>query len=89
MSQEILTKVIERASSDAEFRSQLQSNPEGALASYDLTPEERAALMSGDSDRLSSLGVDARVSKLDWGPGQTPLDNPAGPGQVFGQGPFG
>jgi hypothetical protein len=65
MSQENLTKVIERASTDAAFRSQLQSNPEAALASYDLTAEEKAALRSGDASKLSELGVDARVTKLD------------------------
>ena len=64
MSQDALSKVIERASTDATFRSQLQSNPESALAGYDLTPEECAAVMSGDSPS-SSLGVDARVSKVD------------------------
>jgi hypothetical protein len=89
MSQEGLNKVIERASTDTAFRSELQSNPESALAGYDLAPEERAALMSGDTSTLSSLGVDARVSKLDWAPGQVPLDNPTLPGAVFGQGPYG
>jgi hypothetical protein len=79
MSQDALSKVIERASTDAAFRTQLRSNPESALAGYDLTPEERAAVMSGDSGSMSSLGVDARVSKL---------DNPAAPGEAFGSGPF-
>lgn len=74
MSQDALAKIVERASTDAAFRTQLQSNPDGALAGYDLSPEERAALLSGDSAQLSSLGVDARVTKL---------DNPAAPGEVF------
>ena len=73
MSQEALSKVIERASTDSAFRTQLQSNPESALAGYDLTPEERAAVMSEDSGS-STLGVDARVSKI---------DNLAGPGESF------
>ncbi len=59
-----LTTIIERLSSDAKFREQLQSNPGAALKGYDLSTEERAALMSGDAGRLESLGVDARVSKL-------------------------
>ncbi len=62
---EALSQVIERASTDAAFRSQLQSNPEAALASYLLTPEEKAALMSGDQSKISELGVDARVTKFD------------------------
>jgi hypothetical protein len=71
MSQDALSKIVERASTDAAFRSQLSSNPESALAGYDLTPEERAAVSSGDPNQLRALGVDARISKL---------DNPAGPG---------
>ncbi|HEY7061433.1 MAG TPA: Os1348 family NHLP clan protein [Chloroflexota bacterium] len=78
MSQEALTKVIERASTDAAFRTQLKSNPDNALVGYDLTPEERAAVMSSDSGS-GSLGVDARVSKI---------DNPAMPGDAFPSGPF-
>jgi hypothetical protein len=74
-----LTKVIERASTDATFRSKLQSDPTGALAGYDLTPDERAAVLSGDRGRIEALGVDARVSKI---------DNPAQPGDAFPNGPF-
>ena len=73
MSQDVLSKVIERASTDAAFRTQLKSSPESALASYDLTPDERAAVLSTDS-ASSTLGVDARVSKI---------DNPAEPGDAF------
>ena len=68
MSQESLSKIVERASTDPAFRAQLQSNPESALAGYDLTAEERAALMSGDPGRMQGLGVDARVSKMQQGP---------------------
>ncbi len=60
---ETLNQVIERASTDAAFRSQLRSNPEAALAGYDLSAEEKAALLSGDSAKLGELGVDARVTK--------------------------
>ncbi len=62
---EALNKVIERASTDAAFRSQLQSSPNTALAPYDLTPGERVALLTGDAGQLRSLGVDVRSSKLD------------------------
>jgi hypothetical protein len=61
---EALSKVIERASTDAAFRAQLQSNPEAALADYALTAEEKAALLSGDRGKLGALGVDPRVTKL-------------------------
>ena len=59
-----MTAIIERLSSDAKFREQLKSNPDAALKSYDLTTEERAALISDDAGSLESLGVDARVSRL-------------------------
>ena len=63
MSQEALAQLIERASTDPTFRSQLQSHPESALKGYDLTSDERAALLSGDSSTLQLLGVDARITK--------------------------
>ena len=65
MSQEILAQVVERASTDAAFRAQLRSDPEGALAGYDLTADERAALRHGPRDQPGSSGVDRRVSKMD------------------------
>ncbi|HZS02812.1 MAG TPA: Os1348 family NHLP clan protein [Chloroflexota bacterium] len=83
---ETLRQVIERASTDAAFRARLQSDPASALAGYDLTPEETAALLSRDAADVPSLGVDARATKQYARP---PLDNPAGPGEVFSQGPFG
>jgi putative modified peptide len=60
---ENLSKVIERMSTDAAFRAELQRNPEAALASYQLTAEEKAALRSGDEKALHDLGVDARITK--------------------------
>ncbi len=69
MSQEALAKVIERASADTAFRAQLKSRIDSALAGYDLTAEERAAVLSSDSGRMESLGVDARISKIDNPPG--------------------
>ncbi len=72
MSQATLAEVVERASVDETFRARLQSDPESALAGYELTPEERSALRSGDRAALKALGVDARISKL---------DNPPYPGE--------
>ena len=75
MSQQAMARVIERASTDAAFRSQLKSNPENALAGYDLTGDERAAVLRGDSGTMNALGIDARVSKIDpgWQGDGTPL----------------
>ncbi len=73
MSKQALTQVVERASEDALFRQQLASNPENTLANYDLTPDERAALLSNDPKRLSDLGVDARITKSYWDNFNTPF----------------
>lgn len=43
-----LRDVLGRAANDAGFLSQLAENPQQALAGYNLTSEERAALASGD-----------------------------------------
>lgn len=43
---EVLRRVIDRACGDAAFRAQLAAAPERALAEYDLTAAERAALQT-------------------------------------------
>ena len=63
MSKGTLGQVVKRAISDAAFRRQLQSDPEGALKGFDLSSDERAALRSGDAAKLSGFGVDQRMSK--------------------------
>ncbi len=63
MSKATLGQVVKRAISDAAFRRQLQSDPEGALKGFDLTSDERAALRSGDASKLSTFGIDQRMSK--------------------------
>ena len=63
MARESLVQVVERASIDAAFRVELARDPPRALAGYDLTAEERAALVSGDPGKLQGLGVDARMTK--------------------------
>ncbi|HET7700260.1 MAG TPA: Os1348 family NHLP clan protein [Candidatus Limnocylindria bacterium] len=63
MSKEALAKVVQRAISDGAFRRQLSVNPTAALQGFDLSRDEAAAIRSGDSGRLSALGVDLRMSK--------------------------
>lgn len=74
MSLESLTRAIERASTEASFREHLKSDPAAALKGYDLTADERAALLAGDAAHLESLGVDARITK------QAIYIEPANPG---------
>ena len=78
MSQEALAKLVERAGIDATFRAQLQSHPEHALKGYDLTGDERAALLSGDAGTRQALGVDARITKQ-GGYADGPVDANTGP----------
>ena len=63
MSKEALAKVISRSISDAAFRRQLATDPTGALRGYDLSGDEAAAIRSGDSRRLTAMGVEQRLSK--------------------------
>jgi hypothetical protein len=75
-----LVEVLERASTDPAFRAQIQSDPKGALAGYDLTAEERAAIVAGDPEPLRALGVDARITKTIDTPVIPQGDNPFMPG---------
>ncbi|MGH2491161.1 MAG: Os1348 family NHLP clan protein [Candidatus Limnocylindria bacterium] len=63
MSKEALAKVVQRAISDAGFRRQLSSDPAGALRGFELTGDEMSAIRTGDAGRLSTLGIDQRMSK--------------------------
>ncbi len=47
MSAEQVSAIVDRAMSDAVFRDLLAREPEAALRGYDLTPDERAAFVSG------------------------------------------
>jgi hypothetical protein len=78
MSQDAMAKVIERASADAAFRAQLQANPQRALAGYDLTADERAAVLTSDSGGASEIGVDARITKQLSEPAQPGFGGPQG-----------
>ncbi len=63
MTSKQLGTVIQRAISDGAFRRQLQADPTSALRGFDLTSDEVAAIRGGDPTKLSSLGVDQRLSK--------------------------
>ena len=65
MSRDALAQIVERACTDAAFRAALQNSPDSALAGYDLTAEERAALLHPESGAVQALGVEPRVSKFD------------------------
>lgn len=54
--------VMDRAMSDTAFRKLLSSAPADVLAAYDLTPEERAAFVTGT---VSAERLEERMSKTD------------------------
>src|SRR5882672_5524792 len=64
MSKEALTTVVQRSMRDPAFRRQLATDATSALGSYDLTADESSALRSRDAGKLTSLGVDVRMSKV-------------------------
>jgi hypothetical protein len=52
MSRQAIEEVLARAMEDEEFRLRLLREPEPALKGYDLTPQERDALIAGDLRRV-------------------------------------
>jgi hypothetical protein len=56
-------ELFERAFTDEAFILKLRTEHEQALAEYDLTPEERDALLSLDATRVQAIGVEARISE--------------------------
>lgn len=68
MSKEAVETVIGRAVLERDFREALFASPEEALADYELTTEEVAALKTIDAETMESLAgtLDERISKSDW-----------------------
>ncbi|GAB4539701.1 MAG: Franean1_4349 family RiPP [Anaerolineae bacterium] len=68
MSQDAVSQIIGRAVIDAEFRQLLFSNPEQALAGYDLADDEKEALENLKQEDLEdfSTRLDARITKRAW-----------------------
>ena len=62
MSQAAIAQVVERASADAKFLAELERDPERALAGYDLSETERAAIRQGAVRPLQELGAQVRAS---------------------------
>ena len=57
---ETVLEVLSMAADDHRFLARLAENPRKVLREYDLTPEERAALIRGDVEKIESW-----VGKLD------------------------
>lgn len=65
MSKEALEKLFGKAVTDSNFRKELLSNPDKALAGYDLTEDEIKAIKAMDKDSMTKFagGLDERISK--------------------------
>jgi hypothetical protein len=57
MSVNALNRICREVSRDHAFRAAMKSDPAKAIAAFDLTAEERTALLSGDVVTLHNMGV--------------------------------
>lgn len=78
MSQEVVIDVIIKALTEVEFRSKLFTDPDEALAEYDLTDEEKKGLSALKEDAFDQFAtvLGERISKtanLQYAPPYVPL----------------
>lgn len=52
-----INKLCHRTLRDLEFRAAMRRDPAAAIAPFDLTPQERDAVLAGDVARLFEMGV--------------------------------
>lgn len=63
--------VLDRAAKDPGFNQRMRDDPDATLAAFDLTPDEIAALKSGNPELLRAVGLDERIAQwLPWRPAQ-------------------
>jgi len=63
MASQHLIELLERANTEPAFRMELERNPEEVLSRFNLTEQEKAAVLSRRTARLRELGVDIRLAK--------------------------
>ena len=65
MTEDHVAQIIGRAVTDSKFRKLLFSNPEEALKAYNLTEDEKDALMKVKQEDLEDFGgkLDKRITK--------------------------
>ena len=64
MSSTAVAAFLERALTDEAFRAELRVDPHEVMTQFDLTYEERAAILSGSAEDVRDLGLDERLSKF-------------------------
>ena len=55
MSRTAINEILDRSMLDEDFRRAILADPDGALAGYDLTAAERAAVIQRDGDEATKL----------------------------------
>lgn len=68
MSKQAMHAILDRACKDMRFCMRMVDDPDAAMAEYDVTPEERAALKSCQRAALVAVGLDERMTA--WIPWQ-------------------
>jgi len=68
MSKQAMHAILDRACKDPRFCLQMVEDPDAAMAAFDVTPEERAALKSCQREKLVEVGLDERMTA--WIPWQ-------------------
>jgi hypothetical protein len=62
MSLQGIEQVLERGAREPDFSSKIKADP-SVLDEYDLTEDERTALLTGNQEQLEALGMEDRVTK--------------------------
>ena len=62
MSLQAIEQILERGAREPQFADAIKTDP-SVLDQYELTDEERKAILSRDLDTLESLGMEERVTK--------------------------
>ena len=62
MSKPELVNVLTKMRRDKQYRTVVLTDPETALVRYDLSDDERAALVAHDPARLEALGIGAELA---------------------------
>ena len=62
MSIAAIEQILERGAREPEFAAAIQKDPK-VLDQYDLTPDERSAILSKDENKIEALGMNERVTK--------------------------
>jgi hypothetical protein len=63
---EAILAVLEKAAADSDFMAHLTENPEEALQGYGLTPEEKAAINSGDIQKIEEWAGKLTHEQSKW-----------------------